>query len=164
MHDSRRYSQFDGNLHVGFSWEASDYLGKDHWLLTKSCTYYVGHPDSDVWVTVPKGFLSDGASVPGFVSGLIPRMGRLSQASILHDYLCETYEVTMLIDGVEEQVAIDRKYVDRIFYEALAVSQVVRWRIFLIKLGTSLLRLTRHPTKPRVDMRKKRMEALLGVL
>lgn len=158
---SETYSQFDGNLYITFSWEASDYLGKEYWLLRKSFTYYVGKIGSDMWVTVPAGFLSDGASVPGLVRGLVPRMGRLSQPAFLHDYLCETYEVSTENGTEIKQIPINRKLVDRIFFEALLVSKVPAWRIFVIKLVLNLHRLIRRPTKPKVSDRKKKMEQIL---
>lgn len=38
---------------------------------------------------VPKGYLTDFASVPRMFWWLIPRYGRYTEAAVLHDYLCD---------------------------------------------------------------------------
>lgn len=45
---------------------------------------YQGKTDS---VTVPKGFVTDFASVPRLLVWLLPRYGQWTQAAVLHDYL-----------------------------------------------------------------------------
>lgn len=40
-------------------------------------------------ITVPRKFTTDFASVPQFLSWLIPSMGMYTYAAIVHDYLCE---------------------------------------------------------------------------
>lgn len=38
-------------------------------------------------VVVPSGFVSDGASVPRWLQGLVPKYGRYTAAAIVHDFL-----------------------------------------------------------------------------
>jgi hypothetical protein len=37
--------------------------------------------------TIPRGFVTDGASVPWFFQRLLPRQGRYFAAAVIHDYL-----------------------------------------------------------------------------
>lgn len=39
------------------------------------------------WITIPKGTVTDGASVPWMLRWLFPQMGKYSKASLAHDYL-----------------------------------------------------------------------------
>ena len=57
----------------------------DTWELLEQLVY-VGSRET---FTVPKGFQTDFASVPRAFVWLLPRYGRYTKASILHDYLCE---------------------------------------------------------------------------
>ena len=155
------FTQFNGELNIEFSMEASVVLGKDYWLLKKGFTYDIGYKGSSRYVEVPKGFLSDGASIPFFVRGLIPTMGRHSQAAFLHDYLCETYTIQReTCDGVKT-VNVTRKDLDYIFYEALTVSNFSKWRILLIRAGVDFYRWLTRPTLPKVDVMKIAMERSL---
>jgi Protein of unknown function (DUF1353) len=42
----------------------------------------------DQTFTVPAGYVTDFATVPQFVTWLVPRMGAYTRAAILHDWLC----------------------------------------------------------------------------
>lgn len=56
------------------------------WVLFRDLDYHVG--DSDITITVPKGFVTDFASIPQafWATGLSPN-GKYSKAAIVHDYL-----------------------------------------------------------------------------
>jgi len=38
-------------------------------------------------VTVPAGFNTDFASIPGFATPIVPKLGKYNRAAILHDYI-----------------------------------------------------------------------------
>ncbi len=57
------------------------------WKTEREFSYHVGSEDSADIITVPKGFLTDLASVPWPTSMLIPKSGKFNQAAVLHDYL-----------------------------------------------------------------------------
>lgn len=137
---------------------ASRVLGKNYWRVTTAFRYYIGHKDSDRYVDVPLCFLTDGASVPFPFSLLIPAQGEYSQATTLHDYLCERYEITQVINGVATPVKIDRKEVDRIFYEAMRVLDVSAINRNVIQVGVDAYRVVARPTKPKIDKRKVELE------
>ena len=46
------------------------------------------------WMTIPKGFESDMASVPRFLWAVIPPIGPYNKAALLHDYLYKTGKYT----------------------------------------------------------------------
>lgn len=58
-------------------------LGESRWELLSPLTYR----GRDEIFTVPAGTLTDLASVPGFLTWLVPRYGRYTKAAILHDHL-----------------------------------------------------------------------------
>lgn len=122
------FTKFSSEANVVYSYIASKTLEKDHWVVTKDFEYKVGNVDSNEVVQIPRGFLTDGASVPRAFWSLIPPWGEHGQAAILHDYLCE-YSYTIK-DGLINE--IDRKAVDKIFLEALKVLKVSRFKRYLM--------------------------------
>ena len=105
------------------------------WELNQPLVYEVGHLGSGRFITVPAGFRSDGASIPGLVSWFLPRWGRYRRAAIIHDYLC-----IRLRQGRPHEFAPTRKVADQIFLETLKVSGVnwpVRSVLYTgVRLGT----------------------------
>lgn len=78
------------------------------WQTEREFEYHVGQEDSGERIVVPKGFITDFASVPWPASMLIPMSGQYNQAAVLHDYL---YSIQTL----------PRKRCDDIFLEAMTV-------------------------------------------
>lgn len=93
------------------------------WILLRSLTYKVGDLNSNHTITVPKGFVTDLASVPRFLWWFIPPFGTHASASVLHDYLYRSGNYT------------DRKEADAIFHEAMIVSDTPRVRARLMWLA-----------------------------
>lgn len=152
------FTKFNSELHISYSKRASDVLGRDYWVVRESFVYYIGAMDSNKFVIVPKGFLTDGATVPWLLRLLVPRMGRLSQAAVLHDYLTETYYVKDVSSQGIRNLPITRKKIDEIFYEALRVLEVPKIQIVTIRLGLSIFRFFRRPTQPKDNRMKKHLE------
>ena len=73
----------------------------------------------DEVVTVPKGFVTDFASIPRVVRSFIPQLGRYSWAAVVHDYLYSEG------DG-------KRKDADLLFLALMASSGVPWWKRRLI--------------------------------
>ena len=154
------FTQFNNHLHIKYSHEASDILDRDYWVLEKEFTYYIGSLHSNLFVTVPVGFLSDGASVPRILRSFVGTMGRHSQAAVLHDYLTETHLISVKnsLTGKVSDQTIDRASVDKIFYESLEVLDVPAWKRTLIRLGVDIYRMITRPTTPSVDKDKIALE------
>lgn len=110
---------FDTQLGIIYSKHASNVYKKDYWVVKKTFRYYVDG-DFNRWVEVPKGFLTDGASVPRFFWGLIPPWGKYGQAAVLHDWLCE--EMGYWNYGRWE--ALTRREVDHLFNAAMKELEV----------------------------------------
>jgi hypothetical protein len=66
-------------------------------------------------VTVPKGFITDMASIPRILWVFMPPHGTYGKAAVLHDYCYENAIHT-------------KKWADSVFYEAMSVLGVPRWK------------------------------------
>jgi len=123
---------------TAFSYDenASYKLGGDYWRVCKAFRYYIGTKDSQEWVDVELGFLTNGADIPRLLWPLVPRHGEYDQAVALHDKLCEKPE----IQTPQGPKVISRVEVDAIFYEALRVLKIASWKFTLIKGGVDLHR------------------------
>jgi hypothetical protein len=67
----------------------SQFADADYWYLTSGIRWTPNDPASIAWrsITVPKGFVTDFASVPQVLWNVLPPTGRYSYAAIIHDYL-----------------------------------------------------------------------------
>jgi len=92
--------------------------GKE-WALRKNFIYEIGFLGSGDKIIVPDGFITDFASVPRIFWSILPSIGKYSSASILHDYL--------YFSKIKS-----RKESDKIFYEAMLVSGVKKWKAKII--------------------------------
>ena len=88
--------------------------GLIEYKLIEGFQYYRTDNPKDI-LTVPVGFLTNGASIPRLFWSIVPPTGtkknRVFQPAILHDYLYETGEVS-------------RKDADKIFLEAMKAMKV----------------------------------------
>nr|WP_290447174.1 DUF1353 domain-containing protein [Pseudomonas sp. 21LCFQ010] len=109
-----------------------------------------------VWVTVPAGYLTDGASVPRVVWSLVPPWGAYGQAAVVHDLLCE-YLVVMTDAG--DQVRITRAEADLLFLEAMTVLQVPAPNRQLMYAGVSTYRLVTFTHAPSNTPEKRELES-----
>ncbi len=66
-------------------------------------------------ITVPQGFKTDFASVPGWLWWLVPPMGKYNRAAVVHDYLYKKNRFSRLA-------------ADTIFDHLMRHLYVVRWR------------------------------------
>ncbi len=76
--------------------------------------YHVGSEDSPDIIHVPAGFVTDFASTPFFIW----KTGLYSKAAVIHDYLYFSKIRSRMI-------------ADAIFYEAMLVLKVPRWKALL---------------------------------
>lgn len=130
------FTQITNHTAVAFDRHASQILKKEYWRVCVSFRYYVGYKNSFKWVDVPKGFLTNGADIPRVMWPILPRHGEYDQAIALHDYLCEN----RTISTPTGLVTLNRKQIDYIFYEALRVLKIAKWKLIIIRGGTDLYR------------------------
>jgi Protein of unknown function (DUF1353) len=86
------------------------------WRVERDFVYEVGAKGSGQTISVPKGFITDGASVPQLFWAVLPAWGSYSRAALVHDYLCY-----LLHKGTPHAEAPTRKRADQIFWEAMKV-------------------------------------------
>jgi len=100
-------------------------------VLLESLVWECDEKGSGLLVTVPFGFVSDGASVPRFLWWLMPAWGdRGTRAAILHDFIKEEMIAGRPIPGASTHWECDHQ-----FYLALKALRVEEWRARLCYWG-----------------------------
>lgn len=151
------FTNFSGPLDTRYDAAASDALGCDHWRVLREFRFWAELPRlGRIWITVPAGYLTDGASVPRLVWGLVPPWGAYGQAAVVHDLLCE-YLVVMTDAG--KQVDITRAEADALFLEAMIVLRVPTPNRSLMYAGVSTYRLVTFTHSPSNTPEKRELEA-----
>lgn len=79
---------------------------KSLWELNKPLLYCVGHANSNDKIEVPKGFITDFASIPRPVRFFFPTWQITGRPPVIHDWLYASHQRS-------------RKEADEIFYEAM---------------------------------------------
>lgn len=133
----------------------SKIIGTDHWRVMNSFRYYIGTKPSDAWVDIPRGYLTDGASVPRIFWGLIPPWGDHGQAAIVHDYLTEF--LTVMVNGVPTRIT--RKRADQIFLEAMGVLEVSTVKKYTMYLAVDAYRRVARVSEPTSNPLIRQLEA-----
>lgn len=99
-----------------FTTQASfDLLDDGKWRVRAPIIYHVGNIKSLDIISVPKGFITDFASIPQFFRNIIETVGKHGKGAVLHDYLYYTGERP-------------RDEADEIFNEAMGVLGVSGWK------------------------------------
>jgi len=95
-------------------------LGNGMWLL---CHDYL-FPVHGEWATIPKGFRTDLASVPRWLTPFIQRDELGGVAPLAHDFLYQMGGVLEVLGGVR----LSRRQVDALFRLLMRLEQVPAWR------------------------------------
>ncbi len=94
-----------------------------HWILVESFEYHIGSKESTDIIVIPKGFVTDFASIPQILWNILPPFGTYGKAAVVHDWLyCNL--------GFNKY---SRKQCDQIFLEGMVVLNVgkfTRWLIY----------------------------------
>jgi len=143
------FTRFSAEEQLRFNKAASAFYGKNLWDTLPGFRYYIGSENSNEYVDVETGFLTDGATIPRFLWWLLPPIDEYSQATTLHDKLCRTYTITRVVSGIATEVKIDRKRIDEILKEAMDVLEVTPWKKKAIMLGVNVNRVVMNPTTPK---------------
>lgn len=98
--------------------ELSDY----QWMLLSDLVY---KGKSDI-IVVPKGFITDFASVPRFLWSIIPPYGKYTKAAVVHDFLYKHRPLVLAMDGGQEPIS--RKDSDGIFSRIMKELGTSTWR------------------------------------
>lgn len=154
MTGTTSFTRFDRDVAIRYAHKASDYFDKDYYYTTEPFTYHIDEYPSNMVVTVPVGFLTDGAKIPRAFWFWASPIGKHAQSAILHDYLCEY--LTIQVDG--NPTKITRKEADAIFKESLLILGVSKFKANLMYLGVSAYRKAMRVTKPSFNLVKRTME------
>ena len=152
------FTAFSAPLMVQYDHAASEALGSDHWRVCQPFRFYLGGKDTDRWVYVPAGYLTDGASVPRLCWSIIPPWGSYGQAAVVHDIVCEYLSIT--VNG--QPHPITRKECDDILLEAMTVLGVQKFLRDAIYGAVSLYRVAAGVDRPSSYEKKRALEAEWG--
>lgn len=143
---------------IMFSKEATSLLGKKLWVVTNSVNVKI-HRGADIYeLTIPKGFLTDGASIPKVFQWLFHKVDETINAAIIHDYLCEHHVVKL--NGKE--IKLPRRQIDKIFYEILKEDKVKSTKALMLYQACRLYSTaTRKQLNEKPEL-KKSLEAKLA--
>ena len=97
------------------------YVGKGCRKVARGFEYHVGSEGSEEVISIPKGFITDFASVPWPASMFIPKDGDHNQAAVTHDYLYSKI-------GKLPDKTYTRAECDKIFLEAMGVLGVNKFK------------------------------------
>lgn len=148
------FTAFSAPLRIQYDQKASAILGADHWRVTEEFRYFIGSKDSQQWVTVPAGYLTDGASVPRVFWSMLPPWGAYGQAAVVHDLICEY--LSIVDNGILKR--INRKRCDDILDEAMGVLGVPSATRLMINEGVALYRRVSGASKPSTRPEKRLLE------
>ena len=97
------------------------------WEVMEEFEYHIGSEDSNDIIKIPKGYISDLASIPRLLWGIIGApWGKYGYAAILHDYMCQY--------GPKSKA-------DFVFYEAMGVLGVPGWKRSMMFFGVRMFHL-----------------------
>lgn len=116
------FTQFDASLKLM-------YVGKKQWRVIDGFCFYLKR-DSQITITVPDGFLTDGATVPRLLHTVLPPWGEYGQAAVLHDYVLEERRY-----DTDPNTHITRDEARSIFNEAMKVVNVPHYKRIPILIG-----------------------------
>jgi len=108
-----------------------EYIDGRKWLLLEDFGYF----DDDffpngIFICVPRGFITDFASVPRILWNILPPTGEYGKAAVIHDYLYVT--------GKVGEVRVTKAYADGVFCDAMADLSVGRTRRTLMWLAVKV--------------------------
>ena len=78
-------SSFTSDLVVRI--EQGEWHGRGTFTVMEAFSYDMGYLGSGKTITIPRGFVSDGLSIPWFARAFMPILGKGAKAGVLHDYL-----------------------------------------------------------------------------
>lgn len=105
-------------------------VDSDIWELLSELLWELGQLGSGKFVRVPVGFVTDAASVPWFLTWLLPRWApKRRRPAILHDYLCRSIAEGHPVPGVEKRSKADWVFLQAM--KACGVNFVERWAFYI---------------------------------
>ncbi len=99
------------------------------WIVENTrLVWEVGELGSGRAIPIPRGTRTDLASVPRLLWPMFPPHGPWATAAVLHDLLYRMGDVRRAPIEYRIVEEVDRRFVDRQFYEAMLALETPRWR------------------------------------
>jgi len=95
------------------------------WKLIEPFEYYTETRGIETIIKVPRGFITDFATVPRFLWTIFPPWDKYGKAAVIHDYIYKTERFSRFL-------------CDSIFFEAMTVLKVPTWKKELMYLAVRL--------------------------
>jgi hypothetical protein len=127
---------YDRVVGIQYDLERSKRKNEDFWYTDNEFSFYIGEVKDQRYVLIPKGYVTDGASVPRIFWSIFPPWGVYGQAAIVHDYLCDFRKLTR--NGDKGVYDMTQKEIDDIFYDAMKVAGTPLWKRVLIHRAVRL--------------------------
>ncbi|PTS86457.1 phage tail protein [Pseudomonas sp. HMWF032] len=102
----------------------AEWVGPNLWETREPLPFYLGSLNAKTNVTVPYGFVTDGASIPRAFWPILSPWGEYAKAAVIHDYLCRYRRMTI----AGQSVQISRLMCDLIFGACMEVLGVPQWK------------------------------------
>ena len=147
---------YDTQLELIYSNYASEVLDIDYWIVNRQFICCLNSNEKQ-FVTIPKGFLTDGATVPRILWSIFPKWGKYGQAACVHDFLCEY----LIISENGRISRIERSECDYFFYTLMTEMGIPKWKRLLMYWGVSLFRVFGKIKDPSVTSKKADIETYL---
>lgn len=119
----------------------NDKLRDAHFIVVEDYTVTWSNGTTEHTLTVPRGMLTDFASVPAPLRGIVSRTGPWLEATVIHDFLTIAW---ISIDG--EGTRARRRFADDIMRAAMT-NKVSRWKKGLIYWSVRLAGWWHYPRK-----------------
>ncbi len=148
------FTSFTAKPVIYYDDEASELLKGDYYRVAESFRYYLGEKYAEQWVFIPAGMLTDLASIPSIVWGILPPSGKYGAAAIVHDRLCNTLQITQ--SG--KLVSIERAKADVILGEAMEVLNVTWIKRVMISSAVAMHRWVMRVDKPVISELQIKLE------
>jgi len=103
-----------------------DLYDGEHWQLNEEFDYEIGVKGSGKTIHVPKGYITDFASVPKIFWNIFPPTGKYGKAAVIHDYLYSHNGIFSYKDkdGIWQTEILNRQECDAEFAVAMIALRV----------------------------------------
>ncbi|MFV1943504.1 DUF1353 domain-containing protein [Pseudomonas luteola] len=146
------YPYFQGRLDITYDAQASKVLEANYWRVLNPLIFHISETEH---VTIPAGYLTDGASVPRAFWSVVPPWGPYAAATTLHDLLCEY--LSIIKDG--KPCAITRERCDELLDIAMRTQDVDDDTRETIYKAVCLYRKVSGASAPTQNPTKRQLEA-----
>lgn len=140
--------------------EASKAFGFDLFYTEEPMWFEIADPKDQIYLYVPRGFLTDGASVPKALRTFFPVWDDYYQAAVFHDYLCEY--LVKYVNG--EAVKITRSEADKLFHDIMKFQGINKLKRDVVFSGVSVYGHFKSIIYPSATVTKRKYEDDIRVM